>query len=409
MGVVSWIGASPCAKVTTPPPITAWRSEPPPLSLVFKTTPAASAEAGAAANAAAAASTRAARLKRRPRMPSARAARRGSSSPGSARSGRRARTAAPSRSRCARSRRLSACWSNRSVARYTWISSSEKPGEDVESCEVPPVAGALADLLGQLALGGVERGLPLLVELARGQLQEARLAHRLARLGDEVDVARRRGPRRPRRPGGPTTSRSTSSPSSVRQRSTRTSTMRPRQTSLHAYPLKAHGSPLPGHAPPASDARKNSSSSLDRAAHGPQPAGPRQHSPARSTSYSALSCGSGTGASSLRRPSRQRHERRARAAARARWRCGGRARGGAAAGRPRTCAARRRVAAARGRARRARSRARRGRRGRAPWPSRGCPGPGRRSRRPSPSAAKPACSAPPTVIASCSPPNAGRP
>src|SRR5829696_2168387 len=49
-----------------------------------------------------------------------------------------------------------------------------------------PRARALADLFGEFALGGVERTLALLVELAGRQLQKGGLVHRLARLPHEV-------------------------------------------------------------------------------------------------------------------------------------------------------------------------------------------------------------------------------
>jgi hypothetical protein len=45
-------------------------------------------------------------------------------------------------------------------------------GRRVERAEVLPVLGALADLLGELALGRLERALPLLVELAGRQLEQ---------------------------------------------------------------------------------------------------------------------------------------------------------------------------------------------------------------------------------------------
>ena len=51
-----------------------------------------------------------------------------------------------------------------------------------------PVAGGLADLLGQLALRALERALALLVELAGGQLEQVGVADRLARLAHEPDV-----------------------------------------------------------------------------------------------------------------------------------------------------------------------------------------------------------------------------
>src|SRR4051812_9497121 len=54
--------------------------------------------------------------------------------------------------------------------------------------EVLPVVGGLSDLLGELALAGVERLLALLVELAGGQLEQVGDADRLARLADQVQV-----------------------------------------------------------------------------------------------------------------------------------------------------------------------------------------------------------------------------
>ncbi len=51
-----------------------------------------------------------------------------------------------------------------------------------------PLVGGLADLLGQLALGCLQRRLALDVELARGQLEQVRDAADLARLADEPDV-----------------------------------------------------------------------------------------------------------------------------------------------------------------------------------------------------------------------------
>src|SRR3954447_13122831 len=61
-------------------------------------------------------------------------------------------------------------------------------GRGVEGGEVLPLRGGLADLLGELALGGVERRLALDVELARRQLEQVGGADRLARLADEVDA-----------------------------------------------------------------------------------------------------------------------------------------------------------------------------------------------------------------------------
>ena len=60
-------------------------------------------------------------------------------------------------------------------------------GRGVVGVQVLPVLGRLADLLGQLALGRLERLLPLDVELARGDLEQVGHADRLARLADEVD------------------------------------------------------------------------------------------------------------------------------------------------------------------------------------------------------------------------------
>ena len=49
--------------------------------------------------------------------------------------------------------------------------------------------GALADLLGQFALRGLERRLALHVEPARRDLEEVRIADDLARLTHEEEVA----------------------------------------------------------------------------------------------------------------------------------------------------------------------------------------------------------------------------
>src|SRR3954451_25399701 len=58
----------------------------------------------------------------------------------------------------------------------------------VEGGEVLPLRRGLADLLGELALGGVERRLALDVELARRQLEQVGGADRLARLAHEEDA-----------------------------------------------------------------------------------------------------------------------------------------------------------------------------------------------------------------------------
>src|SRR5215208_6430576 len=55
----------------------------------------------------------------------------------------------------------------------------------IEARQMLPRARALADLLGELALRGVERALAI-VELAGRQLEQRRLVDRLARLRDEV-------------------------------------------------------------------------------------------------------------------------------------------------------------------------------------------------------------------------------
>src|SRR3954447_23495410 len=61
-------------------------------------------------------------------------------------------------------------------------------GRRVEGREVLPLRRGLADLLGELALRGVERRLALDVELARRQLEQVGRADRLARLAHEVDA-----------------------------------------------------------------------------------------------------------------------------------------------------------------------------------------------------------------------------
>ena len=75
-------------------------------------------------------------------------------------------------------------------------------GRGVEGAERLPVLGLLADLLGQLALGGLQRRLALDVELAGRDLQQVGDAGRLARLADEPQRARRRARRSRPRPGG---------------------------------------------------------------------------------------------------------------------------------------------------------------------------------------------------------------
>ena len=109
----------------------------------------------------------------------------------------------------------------RPVARKTWQTSSVKPGEVKNVCRCSQLGGGLADLLGELALGGLQRRLALDVELAGRDLEQvggadrlARLAHepeRLAVVDDDADRAgvaddlARRPPRRPR--GGSVSSR----------------------------------------------------------------------------------------------------------------------------------------------------------------------------------------------------------
>src|SRR5215210_4906165 len=61
-------------------------------------------------------------------------------------------------------------------------------GRGVEAREQPPAAGALADLLGQLALRRLLWPLPLLVELAGGKLEQRLLADGLARLRHQVEL-----------------------------------------------------------------------------------------------------------------------------------------------------------------------------------------------------------------------------
>src|SRR3954453_4368944 len=63
-----------------------------------------------------------------------------------------------------------------------------EPRRGVEGGEVLPLRRGLADLLRELALGGVERRLALDVELARRQLEQVGGADGLARLAHEVDA-----------------------------------------------------------------------------------------------------------------------------------------------------------------------------------------------------------------------------
>src|SRR5215210_6734977 len=61
-------------------------------------------------------------------------------------------------------------------------------GRGVEGAQRLPVLGLLADLLGQLALGGLQRLLALLVELAGRYLEQVRRADRLPRLAHEPQL-----------------------------------------------------------------------------------------------------------------------------------------------------------------------------------------------------------------------------
>src|SRR5919109_1135501 len=61
-------------------------------------------------------------------------------------------------------------------------------GRGVEARQVLPGPGALADLLRELALGRIERLLPLLVELAGRKLEERLLLNGLARLPDQIEA-----------------------------------------------------------------------------------------------------------------------------------------------------------------------------------------------------------------------------
>ena len=108
-------------------------------------------------------------------------------------------------------------------------------GRGVEGVQVLPVLGRLADLLGELPLGGLQRLLALDVELAGGQLEQVGRADRLARLAGRGRSARRRGRPRRRRPGGgrcraspPRRPRGGRSPDARRRPSPRTSSPRRR-------------------------------------------------------------------------------------------------------------------------------------------------------------------------------------
>ena len=67
-----------------------------------------------------------------------------------------------------------------------------------------PGRRGLADLLGQLALAALQRALALLVELARRQLEQVRIAGRLARLAHQPDMLGVVGDDRRPIPGGTT-------------------------------------------------------------------------------------------------------------------------------------------------------------------------------------------------------------
>ena len=246
--------------------------------------------------------------------------------------------------------------------------------------EVLPRPRALPDLLGELALGGLQRRLPLLVELARRDLEQ--LSRRPPRAAARrATRAHRRAPRSPTAPGWPDDlavrpPRRRRSGSGPRERST----MLPVLDLLAADPLEASSTAPPASTlPPAERGAEEQLVLVDAAAHRPggqagrrgsrrgrpSPRAPR----ARPGSVSSIPGGNATSAG---RSSRLEHGAR----------CGARARGGAGAGRRTTCAAPR-SSWPRAPARRARCRAPPGRRGRARWPSRGCPGRARRSPRPS--------------------------
>jgi hypothetical protein len=89
-------------------------------------------------------------------------------------------------------------------------------GSGVEGREELPVGGGLADLLGQLALGGLQGRLALDVQLARRELKEVGLARGLARLADQPDLPAVVGDDADAEPGWRTTSRWTTVPSAWR-------------------------------------------------------------------------------------------------------------------------------------------------------------------------------------------------
>ena len=68
-----------------------------------------------------------------------------------------------------------------------------KPGEVKNVSRCSHSVGRLADLLGQLALGGLQRLLALLVELAGRDLQQVRRRRSPRAAGARATAARRRG------------------------------------------------------------------------------------------------------------------------------------------------------------------------------------------------------------------------
>ena len=121
--------------------------------------------------------------------PQARAARSATSSPRTRRSPSSSRSSGHGTTSIRSSSSGSAPGASESpVARYSQTRSSVNPGAGVEREQLLPARGLLADLLGQLALAGLERRLARHVELAGRDLERRRLPGRLARLARQPHV-----------------------------------------------------------------------------------------------------------------------------------------------------------------------------------------------------------------------------
>ena len=264
-------------------------------------------------------------------------------------------------------------------------------GAGEEPLDLLPLLGLLADLLGELALAACSGVSPSSSSLPAGT-SSSRGSPTASRGWRTSHTRSSSQATTPTAPGWPTTSRSTSSPSSSRQRSRRTTAMRalPHGLALEALERHARHPSRRQHVGQRGAGGQGGGEELrvldEAAPHRPggQAARPvalevhrhRAHVVAVVVGQVGLSVGG------------QRDHDPAEQRAPARSRCGGRCRGGALVGRPRTCGPRP-ASGTRARARRAPCPAPTSRRGRAPRPSRGSPGRARTARPPTPRRAAP--------------------